>query len=197
MIKSKIERCFRLPVCLACWGQPFLDSIVIKVSYSDQNCIKQLLMHRACHQSSFRFSGTTNVGHELSQLRSTFDGLSRCNLEMFAEAKLAIQLPNTWCSCSTRLSIPRVCRFHSPCICWIPDFIRIIGIFSVPNISSKNHKEPGKSQVDCHLGLFGSVRFFNDFWFTLLESTWLYLIPIWEIVTQIRYENTLFGHTCV
>ena len=50
-----------------------------------RSCIKQLRMHHDRYQSSLRFPGPTNVGHEPSYACSTLDGLGCCDLKVFAQ----------------------------------------------------------------------------------------------------------------
>ena len=58
----------------------------------NQSYIKQLRVHHTCHQSFYCFLGTTNVGHEPSQVISTLDSFICCDLVVFAKAKPLIQL---------------------------------------------------------------------------------------------------------
>ena len=66
--------------------------MVIKGTSPDRSCIKQLRIYHARHQPFLSFPGSTNAGHEPSQGGSTLDGFGSRDLQVFAEAKLPIQL---------------------------------------------------------------------------------------------------------
>ena len=53
-----------------CGGQSFLDNMVFKGTCPYRSYIKQLRIHHARNQSSLSFPGSTNVGHEPSQVIS-------------------------------------------------------------------------------------------------------------------------------
>ena len=75
-----------------CSGQSFLDSMFAKGTCPSRSCAKQLRMHRVCHQFSFCYHGTTNVGHKPNQVSSTLDSFILCDPKVFSEAKPSTQL---------------------------------------------------------------------------------------------------------
>ena len=66
--------------------------MVVKGTCPDRSCVKQLLIYHSRHQSSLRFPGSTNVGHEPSHSAPTLDGFGSRDLQVFDEAKPSIQL---------------------------------------------------------------------------------------------------------
>ena len=77
-----------------CREQLLLDSMVVKGTFPDRSCVRQLCIFHARHQPSLSFPGTNNVGHEPSQNGSTLYDFGSHDLHVFAEAKPSIQLRN-------------------------------------------------------------------------------------------------------
>ena len=66
--------------------------MVVKGTFLDRSCIKQLRIYHASHELSLSFTGATSVGHELSQSGAKLCGFGSHDLQVFAEAKPSIQL---------------------------------------------------------------------------------------------------------
>ena len=66
--------------------------MVVRSTFPDRGCIRQLRIYHARYNPSFNFPGANNVCYEPSKSGSTLDGFGSRDPQVFAEAKPLIQL---------------------------------------------------------------------------------------------------------